>query len=206
LIGQVVDISKLFNPQSYLTAIKQICCQNQGLELDKLQVFTEVTKKEPKQIEGPCKDGAYVSGMFLEGARWDMTSNSLEDSKPKEMFTAMPVITCKAGAWSDMFPSSCGLYGLSLVVRAVVVMEFRQDLPGFRVLILRQFIRRSIFSEPHSDSEVWQPRKRTRTSTFAPPIASLRDVRISCLPRSCEPKLPQTSGCWQEWLGWVKPG
>ena len=122
------------------------------------------------------------------------------------MFTAMPVITCKAGAWSDMFPSSCGLYGLSLVVRAVVVMEFRQDLPGFRVLILRQFIRRSIFSEPHSDSEVWQPRKRTRTSTFAPPIASLRDVRISCSPRSCEPKLPQTSGCWQEWLGWVKPG
>ena len=95
--AQVVDISKLFNPQSYLTAIKQICCQNQGLELDKLQVFTEVTKKEPKQIEGPCKDGAYVSGMFLEGARWDMTSNSLEDSKPKEMFTAMPVITCKAG-------------------------------------------------------------------------------------------------------------
>lgn len=100
-----MDISKLFNPQSYLTAIKQICCQNQGLELDKLQVFTEVTKKEPKQIEGPCKDGAYVSGMFLEGARWDMTSNSLEDSKPKEMFTAMPVITCKAGAWSDMYGS-----------------------------------------------------------------------------------------------------
>ena len=37
------------------------------------------------------------SGMYLEGARWDMTSNSLEDSKPKEMFTGMPVITCKAG-------------------------------------------------------------------------------------------------------------
>ena len=35
---QVVDISKLFNPQSYLTAIKQITCQNVGLELDKLQV------------------------------------------------------------------------------------------------------------------------------------------------------------------------
>eukprot|EP00435_Cladocopium_sp_Y103_P039485 s1336_g10.t1 len=74
--GTVVDISKLFNPQSYLTAIKQ-------------------------QIEGPCKDGAYVSGMYLEGARWDMTSNSLEDSKPKEMFTAMPVITCKAGMATD---------------------------------------------------------------------------------------------------------
>ena len=102
-----MDISKLFNPQSYLTAIKQICCQNQGLELDKLQVFTEVTKKEPKQIEGPCKDGAYVSGMYLEGARWDMASNSLEDSKPKEMFTAMPVITCKAGILSSKPMSTC---------------------------------------------------------------------------------------------------
>lgn len=100
-IPKVVDISKLFNPQSYLTAIKQITCQNVGLELDKLQVFTDVTKKEPKQIEAPCKDGAYVSGMYLEGARWDMTSNSLEDSKPKEMFTGMPVITCKAGMASD---------------------------------------------------------------------------------------------------------
>ena len=100
---QVVDISKLFNPQSYLTAIKQICCQNQGLELDKLQVFTEVTKKpDAKSIDGPCKDGAYVSGMYLEGARWDQAANSLEDSKPKEMFTAMPVITCKAGISSDL--------------------------------------------------------------------------------------------------------
>ena len=108
-IPKVVDISKLFNPQSYLTAIKQICCQNQGLELDKLQVFTEVTKKEPKQIDSTCKDGAYVSGMYLEGARWDMTSNSLEDSKPKDMFTAMPVITCKAGHFGLLLPPNSHL-------------------------------------------------------------------------------------------------
>ena len=68
-VAQVVDISKLFNPQSYLTAIKQICCQDTGAELDKLQVFTDVTKKEPKQLTEGCKDGAYVSGMYLEGDR-----------------------------------------------------------------------------------------------------------------------------------------
>eukprot|EP00930_Biecheleria_cincta_P046148 TRINITY_DN3182_c0_g1_i7.p1 TRINITY_DN3182_c0_g1~~TRINITY_DN3182_c0_g1_i7.p1 ORF type:complete len:1861 (-),score=425.96 TRINITY_DN3182_c0_g1_i7:240-5396(-) len=100
-IPKVVDISKLFNPQSFLTAIKQLCCQNQGLELDRLQVFTEVTKKEPKQVDGVSKDGAFVCGMYLEGARWDMAQNSLEDSKPKEMFTAMPVVLCKAGTVSD---------------------------------------------------------------------------------------------------------
>jgi len=95
-IPKVVDISRLFNPQSFLTAIKQLCCQSQGLELDKLQVFTEVTKRE-KQVDSAAKEGAYCTGMFLEGARWDMTSNSLEDSRPKEMFVQMPIINCKAG-------------------------------------------------------------------------------------------------------------
>merc|ERR1719197_1665123 len=81
-IPKVVDISRLFNPQSFLTAIKQLCCQNQGLELDKLQVFTDVTKKEPKQVDAFSKEGAFVSGMVLEGARWDIVATSLEDSRP----------------------------------------------------------------------------------------------------------------------------
>merc|ERR1719188_1384781 len=85
-IPKVTDIAKLFNPQSFLTAIKQLCCQNQGLELDKLQVYTDVTKREPKQVDSHAEDGAFVQGMYLEGARWDTTTNSLEDSKPKEMF------------------------------------------------------------------------------------------------------------------------
>jgi dynein heavy chain len=96
-IPKVTDVARLFNPQSFLTAIKQICCQTQGLELDKLQVYTDVTKKEPKQVDSHAKEGAFVQGMFLEGARWDMASNSMEDSKPKEMAVAMPVIICKAG-------------------------------------------------------------------------------------------------------------
>jgi len=91
-----VDVSKLFSPQSFLTAIKQVCCQTQSAELDKLQVFTEVTKRDVKQIDTAAREGAFVTGMYLEGARWDINANSLEDSKPKEMFTRMPVINCKA--------------------------------------------------------------------------------------------------------------
>eukprot|EP00746_Dinoflagellata_sp_MGD_P094656 gnl/MRDRNA2_/MRDRNA2_37720_c0_seq1.p1 gnl/MRDRNA2_/MRDRNA2_37720_c0~~gnl/MRDRNA2_/MRDRNA2_37720_c0_seq1.p1 ORF type:complete len:2173 (+),score=502.56 gnl/MRDRNA2_/MRDRNA2_37720_c0_seq1:470-6520(+) len=100
-IPKVTDIAKLFNPQSFLTAIKQLCCQTQQLELNKLAVYTEVTKRETKQIDSHARDGAYVTGMYLEGARWDMNSNSLEDSKPKEMFTKMPVVNCRAGPVSD---------------------------------------------------------------------------------------------------------
>merc|ERR550514_1028391 len=100
-IPKVTDIAKLFNPQSFLTAVKQLCCQTQQLELNILQVFTEVTKRETKQIDAHAREGAFVTGMYLEGARWDMNANSLEDSKPKEMFTRMPVVNCKAGPVSD---------------------------------------------------------------------------------------------------------
>jgi dynein heavy chain len=96
-IPKVVDIAKLFNPQSFLNSIKQLCCQTQGLELDKLQVFTDVTKRDVKQVDSSSKEGAYVTGCWLEGARWDTISGTLEDSRPKEMFTVMPVIQCKAG-------------------------------------------------------------------------------------------------------------
>jgi len=100
-IPKVVDISKLFNPQSFLTAIMQLCCQQQQLELNKLQVFTEVTKRDAKGIDAAAREGAFVSGMFLEGARWDINSNSMEESKPKEMFYKMPVVNCKAGPVAD---------------------------------------------------------------------------------------------------------
>lgn len=98
IIPKVIDVSKLFNPQSFLTAIKQVCCQNQKLELDRLHVYTEVTKRiDPKSVDSVARDGAYVTGMYLEGARWDANTNCLEDSRPKEMFTRLPVINCKAG-------------------------------------------------------------------------------------------------------------
>lgn len=100
-VPKVVDVSKLFNPQSFLTAIKQLCCQQQQLELNKLAVYTEVTKRDIKSVEQHAKEGAYVTGMYLEGARWDTNANSLEDSRPKEMFTRMPVMNCKAGLVND---------------------------------------------------------------------------------------------------------
>lgn len=97
-IPKVVDVSKLFNPQSFLTAIKQVCCQSVNLELDRLHVFTEVTKRlDPKMVDSLAREGAYVTGMYLEGARWDANANCLEDSRPKDMFTRLPVINCKAG-------------------------------------------------------------------------------------------------------------
>jgi len=40
--------------------------------LNKLYIQTEVTKKSIEEIDAVGKDGAYVYGFILEGARWDI--------------------------------------------------------------------------------------------------------------------------------------
>jgi len=45
-LPKVIMVSRFFNPQSYLTAIKQVVAANQrGLELNKLYIQTDITKK-----------------------------------------------------------------------------------------------------------------------------------------------------------------
>ena len=45
------------------------------------------------QVEAPARDGAYVHGLTLEGARWDEKTGALEESRPKELFCSLPVST-----------------------------------------------------------------------------------------------------------------
>lgn len=41
-------------------------------------------------------DGAYVYGFILDGARWDSQIGQLEESRPKEMYSVIPVTYCRA--------------------------------------------------------------------------------------------------------------
>ncbi len=100
----------MFNPQSFLTAICQVTAQKNQWELDKLVTWTDVTKKLTiEEVEGLSRDGAYITGLSLQGARWDTTSGTLERSKPKEMFCKMPIINVKALA-ADKVDVSQGYY------------------------------------------------------------------------------------------------
>jgi len=109
-IPKVTWISGLFNPQSFLTAICQVTAQKNSLELDKLVTWTDVTKKNSiEEVEGLSRDGAYIIGLSVQGARWDTNSGILERSKPKEMFCKMPVINVKAFP-ADKVDVSQGIY------------------------------------------------------------------------------------------------
>ena len=103
-------MSGLVNPQSFLTAICQVTAQKNQWELDKLVTWTEVTKKQNNdELETSSKDGAYVTGLYVQGARWDLSNCMLERSKPKEMFSKMPVINVRA-ATADKVDVSQGFY------------------------------------------------------------------------------------------------
>lgn len=71
-LPKVIMISRFFNPQSFLTAIKQVIGRKYAQELNKLYIATEITKKTIEEIDQSGKDGSYVFGLICEGARWDV--------------------------------------------------------------------------------------------------------------------------------------
>jgi len=92
-IPKVTRISYLFNPNSFLTSINQF---SKKAELNKLYIATEFTKKSIEEIDAAAKDGAYAYGFLLEGARWSIPTNQIEEARPKEMFSVMPVCLLKS--------------------------------------------------------------------------------------------------------------
>jgi len=92
----VTDLSLCFNPQSFLTSIMQVTAQTQQKELDKLTIMTDITRKQPEEIETAVRDGAYVTGLWLEAARWDIKQSCLDECLPRVLFDQVPVVTCRA--------------------------------------------------------------------------------------------------------------
>jgi len=95
-VPKVTWISGLINPQSFLTAIRQQTAQRTGQDLDKLVIATEVTKRAVEEIDSASRDGCYIHGLFMQGARFDVAASAVDKSRPREMYCAMPVINCKS--------------------------------------------------------------------------------------------------------------
>ena len=57
-----------------------------------MRIHTEVTDKMLEQVESQPKEGTYVHGLFMEGARWDTGANTIVESRPKELHPPMPVM------------------------------------------------------------------------------------------------------------------
>ena len=60
--------------------------------MDKSTLYTVVTKYASEEGLAALESGCYVSGLYLEGATWDLTQSVLRTQEPKVLVTALPVM------------------------------------------------------------------------------------------------------------------
>ena len=90
---RVMWLSGLHIPETYLAALVQSACRDKGWPLDKSTLYTRVTRfTEEGQITEKPKYGCYVTGLYLEGAGWDVERSMLRKQDPKMLVTELPIL------------------------------------------------------------------------------------------------------------------
>lgn len=88
----VIWLSGLHIPESYLTALVQTTCRARAWPLDKSTLYTVVTKLTSEAGLENLESGCYVTGLYLEGARWDIDAGCLRSQDPKVLVVELPIM------------------------------------------------------------------------------------------------------------------
>ncbi|XP_076006843.1 dynein axonemal heavy chain 10 [Genypterus blacodes] len=90
---KVMWLSGLHIPESYLTALVQATCRRNGWPLDRSTLYTQVTKyHNEEEVNDRPGQGCFVSGLYLEGADWDIEKACLVKSNPKVLIVELPIL------------------------------------------------------------------------------------------------------------------
>ncbi|XP_015588713.1 dynein heavy chain 3, axonemal [Cephus cinctus] len=89
-------LSGFYFTQSFLTGVMQNYARRCQIPIDHLDFQFEITKFE-NTTDKPPMFGAYTFGLFLQGAHWNRDIEELDESKPKKMFSSVPIIWLKPG-------------------------------------------------------------------------------------------------------------
>jgi len=102
-------ISGLFFPQAFLTGTLQNYARRHVIAIDRLSFnFQVMDQLKAEQVTDKPKDGCYISGIYLEGARWCKETHALSESKPKVLFEELPMVWLIPVA--DRDPPKDGVY------------------------------------------------------------------------------------------------
>ncbi len=86
-------ISGFYFPQAFLTGSMQNYARSKQFPIDTIAFdFIMLDTFSADSITTKPSDGVYIRGLFLEGARWDPEIRSLNDSRPKQLFSPAPIM------------------------------------------------------------------------------------------------------------------
>uniref|UniRef100_A0A8D3C4I0 AAA+ ATPase domain-containing protein n=1 Tax=Scophthalmus maximus TaxID=52904 RepID=A0A8D3C4I0_SCOMX len=88
-------LSGFYFTQSFLTGVSQNFARKYTIPIDYIGFEFEETDMDEKP-----EDGAYVKGLFMEGARWDRENMVIGESLPKILFDTLPIIKLRPGEMS----------------------------------------------------------------------------------------------------------
>jgi dynein heavy chain len=87
-------MSGFFFPQAFVTGSLQNYARKKSIAIDKVnfkfKFMDNVTHHS--EIKEKPQFGCYIYGIFIEGCRWSETTHTLSESRPKELFSQLPIM------------------------------------------------------------------------------------------------------------------
>jgi dynein heavy chain len=126
-------ISGFFFTQSFLTGTLQNYARRCKLPIDTIdfefEVLNSISGSDARagSVTAPPQDGAYVYGLYLEGAAWDVDKGTLMEQAPQQLLCEMPAI------WFKPQSSAAGGAGAA----AAATPDHRYSCPVYRTALRR---------------------------------------------------------------------
>lgn len=91
----LMDLSCILNPRALLSAICLDGARLMGKSLDNITLAAKLTARQPQGVtRSPENGGLFLSGLKLEGALWDLSSNPplLKPANSRQLASSLPVV------------------------------------------------------------------------------------------------------------------
>jgi dynein heavy chain len=85
-------VSGFFFPQGFMTGALQMYARKTRLAIDTLAFRSHVMTFSEDAVPGPPKDGVYIHGLFVVGARWNPNKMILDEMNPLQLISRVPCV------------------------------------------------------------------------------------------------------------------